>query len=97
MNSKLGALESITQGNLSSMSPQLPEAGSWLEEWGCVQERDIEDMGQSAGATQAFLRWLEATRRDLEGFSTRIERLQQTAALLESGQNPEMCVGARPK
>ena len=89
MNSKLGALEGIAQGNLSSMSPQLPEAESWLEERGCVQERDIEDMGQSAEATQAFLRWLEATRRDLEGFSMRIERLQQTAALLESGQNPE--------
>lgn len=97
MNSKLGALEGIAQGNLSSMPPQLPEAGSWLEERGCVQERDIEDTGQSAEATQAFLRWLEATRRDPEGFSTRIERLQQTAALLESGQNPEMCVGARPK
>ncbi|KAB0401288.1 hypothetical protein E2I00_000787, partial [Balaenoptera physalus] len=67
----------------------LPEAESWLEERGCVQEQDIEDMGQSAEATQAFLRWLEATRRDLEGFSMRIERLQQTAALLESGQNPE--------
>eukprot|EP00069_Balaena_mysticetus_P015135 bmy_09148T0 len=68
---------------------ELPEAESWLEERGCVQERDIEDMGQSAEATQAFLRWLEATRRDLEGFSMHIERLQQTAALLESGQNPE--------
>ncbi|XP_055291885.1 spectrin beta chain, non-erythrocytic 5 [Moschus berezovskii] len=66
---------------------ELLEAESWLEERGCGL--DIEDMGQSAEATQAFLRQLEATRRDLEGFTTRIERLQQTAALLERGQNPE--------
>uniref|UniRef100_A0A8C3VFV2 Spectrin beta, non-erythrocytic 5 n=1 Tax=Catagonus wagneri TaxID=51154 RepID=A0A8C3VFV2_9CETA len=66
---------------------ELLEAESWLEERGCVL--NTEDMGQSAEATWAFLRQLEATRRDLDGFSTRIERLQQTAALLESGQNPE--------
>lgn len=53
-------------------------------------------MGQSAEATQAFLRRLEATRRDLEGFSRRVEKLQQTAALLESRQNPERWVGGRP-
>ncbi|XP_043327488.1 spectrin beta chain, non-erythrocytic 5 [Cervus canadensis] len=70
-----------------SFLTELLEAESWLEERGCGL--DIEDMGQSAEATQAFLRQLEATRRDLEGFTTRIERLQQTAALLESGQNPE--------
>ncbi|KAF5925525.1 hypothetical protein HPG69_001972 [Diceros bicornis minor] len=66
---------------------ELLEAEAWLAERGCVL--DIEDVGQSAEATQAFLRQLEATRRELEGFGTRIERLQQTAALLESGQNPE--------
>ncbi|XP_057577784.1 spectrin beta chain, non-erythrocytic 5 [Hippopotamus amphibius kiboko] len=66
---------------------ELLEAESWLQEQGCVL--DVEDMGQSAEAMQAFLRRLEATRRDLEGFGTRIERLQQTAALLESRQNPE--------
>uniref|UniRef100_A0A8C4M5V2 Spectrin beta, non-erythrocytic 5 n=1 Tax=Equus asinus TaxID=9793 RepID=A0A8C4M5V2_EQUAS len=66
---------------------ELLEAESWLAERGCVL--DIEDVGQSAEATQAFLRRLEATRRELEGFGPRIERLQQTAALLESGQNPE--------
>ncbi|OWK09720.1 hypothetical protein Celaphus_00006342, partial [Cervus elaphus hippelaphus] len=70
-----------------SFLTELLEAESWLEERGCGL--DIEDMGQSAEATQAFLRQLEATRRDLEGFTTSIERLQQTAALLESGQNPE--------
>uniref|UniRef100_A0A8C5UMU9 Spectrin beta, non-erythrocytic 5 n=1 Tax=Microcebus murinus TaxID=30608 RepID=A0A8C5UMU9_MICMU len=66
---------------------ELLEAGSWLAERGSVL--DNEDMGDTAEATQAFLRRLEATRRDLEGFSLRIERLQQTAALLESRQNPE--------
>uniref|UniRef100_A0A667H474 Spectrin beta, non-erythrocytic 5 n=1 Tax=Lynx canadensis TaxID=61383 RepID=A0A667H474_LYNCA len=66
---------------------ELQEAESWLEEQGRVL--DIEDVGQSAEATRAFLRQLEATTRDLEGFSVRIERLQQTAVLLESRQNPE--------
>ncbi|KAF6133106.1 spectrin beta, non-erythrocytic 5 [Phyllostomus discolor] len=66
---------------------ELLEAESWLAEQDCVL--DTEDMGQSAEATQAFLRRLEATRRDLEGFGRRMERLQQTAALLESRQNPE--------
>lgn len=91
--SNLGALEASTQGTLSS-GPQLLEAESWLEERGCIL--DIEDVGQRAEATHAFLRRLEATRRDLEGFSVRIERLQQTAVLLESRQNAERWVGARP-
>lgn len=68
-------------------SPQLLEAESWLAERSHVLDR--EDMGQSAEATQALLRRLEATRRDLQGFSRRIEQLQQTAALLECGQNPD--------
>uniref|UniRef100_A0A8D0S447 Calponin-homology (CH) domain-containing protein n=1 Tax=Sus scrofa TaxID=9823 RepID=A0A8D0S447_PIG len=66
---------------------ELLEAESWLEERGCVL--NTEDVGQSAEATWAFLRQLEATRRDLNGFSVRIERLQQTAVLLESRRNPE--------
>uniref|UniRef100_A0A8C8YBE4 Spectrin beta, non-erythrocytic 5 n=1 Tax=Panthera leo TaxID=9689 RepID=A0A8C8YBE4_PANLE len=66
---------------------ELQEAESWLEEQGRVL--DIEDVGQSAEATRTFLRQLEATTRDLEGFSVRIERLQQTTALLEGRQNPE--------
>ncbi|XP_034850492.1 spectrin beta chain, non-erythrocytic 5 [Mirounga leonina] len=66
---------------------ELLEAESWLEERGCAL--DVKDVGQSAEATRAFLRRLEATRRDLEAFGMRIERLQQTAALLESRQNPE--------
>ncbi|CAH6788033.1 Sptbn5 [Phodopus roborovskii] len=37
---------------------------------------------------EVLLRCLEATMRDLEGFRSRIERLQQTVVLLESGQNP---------
>ncbi|XP_032273432.1 spectrin beta chain, non-erythrocytic 5 [Phoca vitulina] len=70
---------------------ELLEAESWLEERGCAL--DVKDVGQSAEATRASLRRLEATRRDLEAFSTRIERLQQTAALLESRQNPERALG----
>uniref|UniRef100_A0A2I3GSR9 Spectrin beta, non-erythrocytic 5 n=1 Tax=Nomascus leucogenys TaxID=61853 RepID=A0A2I3GSR9_NOMLE len=66
---------------------ELLEAGSWLAERGHVL--DSEDMGHSAEATQALLRRLEATKRDLEAFGPRIERLQQTAALLESRKNPE--------
>ncbi|KAL1785833.1 spectrin beta chain, non-erythrocytic 5 [Sigmodon hispidus] len=65
---------------------KLVEAGSWLAERGCVL--DSEDLGQDAEATQVLLRHLEVTIRDLEGFRGRIEWLQQTVALLESGQNP---------
>lgn len=53
-------------------------------------------MGQSAGATQALLRLLEAPRRDLEGFGTGIERLQRAAALLQSRQSPERRVEPGP-
>ncbi|KAM9202881.1 spectrin beta chain, non-erythrocytic 5 [Dugong dugon] len=66
---------------------ELLEAESWLVERGCVL--DSKDMGQDAEATQLLLRRLEATRRDLEGFSTHLERLQETAMLLESRQNPD--------
>ncbi|EHH63003.1 hypothetical protein EGM_15887 [Macaca fascicularis] len=66
---------------------ELLEAGSWLAERGHVL--DSEDMGHSAEATQALLRRLEATKRDLEAFSPRLERLQQTAALLGSRKNPD--------
>uniref|UniRef100_A0A8D2HWE0 Spectrin beta, non-erythrocytic 5 n=1 Tax=Urocitellus parryii TaxID=9999 RepID=A0A8D2HWE0_UROPR len=66
---------------------ELLEAGSWLAERGHVL--DSEDMGQSAEATQALLRQLEATKRDLEGFSQRMKQLQRSAALLDSRQNPD--------
>uniref|UniRef100_A0A8C7EU33 Spectrin beta, non-erythrocytic 5 n=1 Tax=Neovison vison TaxID=452646 RepID=A0A8C7EU33_NEOVI len=66
---------------------ELREAEAWLEERGCVLE--LKDVGQSAEAMRAFLRRLEATQRDLKAFGLRIESLQQTAALLESRQNPE--------
>ncbi|XP_038962424.1 spectrin beta chain, non-erythrocytic 5 isoform X3 [Rattus norvegicus] len=65
---------------------ELLEAGSWLAERGHIL--DSEDLGQDTEATQALLRRLETTTRDLEGFSSRIEQLQQTVALLESGQGP---------
>ncbi|XP_007933521.1 spectrin beta chain, non-erythrocytic 5 [Orycteropus afer afer] len=66
---------------------ELLEAESWLVEQGCVL--DSKAMGQSAEATQALLRRLETTRRDLEGFSTHMERLQEMAMLLESTRNPD--------
>ncbi|KAM5175969.1 spectrin beta chain, non-erythrocytic 5 [Callospermophilus lateralis] len=66
---------------------ELLEAGSWLAERGHVL--DSEDMGESAEATQALLRQLEATKRDLEGFSQRMKQLQRSAALLDSRQNPD--------
>ncbi|XP_006831957.1 PREDICTED: spectrin beta chain, non-erythrocytic 5 [Chrysochloris asiatica] len=66
---------------------ELLEVGAWLEEQACVL--DSKDMGQSAEATQALRRRLEVTRRNLEGFHTRMERLQETAVLLESTQNPD--------
>ncbi|XP_029391606.1 LOW QUALITY PROTEIN: spectrin beta chain, non-erythrocytic 5 [Mus pahari] len=65
---------------------ELLEAGSWLAERGHIL--DSEDLGQDTEATQALLQRLEATTRDLEGFSSRIEQLQQTVTLLESGQTP---------
>ncbi|KAM6181713.1 LOW QUALITY PROTEIN: spectrin beta chain, non-erythrocytic 5 [Erethizon dorsatum] len=76
----------LQQAQEAQFLMELLEARSWLAEHGHVLDR--EDVGQSTEATQALLRQLEVTRRDLQGFSRRIERLQQTAALLESGQNP---------
>ncbi|XP_036040911.1 spectrin beta chain, non-erythrocytic 5 [Onychomys torridus] len=67
------------------ISMELLEAGSWLAERGHVL--DSEDLGQDAEATHVLLRRLEATIRDLEGFGSRVEQLQQRVALLESGQN----------
>ncbi|XP_006883283.1 PREDICTED: spectrin beta chain, non-erythrocytic 5 [Elephantulus edwardii] len=66
---------------------ELLEAESWLAERASIL--DSKDMGQSAEATQALLRRLEATKRDLEGFSINIKRLQEMALLLESTQNPD--------
>ncbi|KAM6202501.1 spectrin beta chain, non-erythrocytic 5 [Rhynchocyon petersi] len=68
---------------------ELLEAESWLAEQACVL--DSKDTGQSAEATQALLRRLEATRRDLEGFSTNMKKLQEMALLLEHTQNPDSC------
>ncbi|XP_040854019.1 spectrin beta chain, non-erythrocytic 5-like [Ochotona curzoniae] len=66
---------------------KLLEAGSWLAK----RDRflDSEDLGQSAEATRALLRQLQATQRDLQSFGVHMERLQQTAALLEGRQGPE--------
>ncbi|XP_038597006.1 spectrin beta chain, non-erythrocytic 5 [Tachyglossus aculeatus] len=66
---------------------ELLEAESWLAERGFLLEG--EETGQSEEATQALLRRLEATRRDLEGFAARIEKLQETGTGLERRHNPE--------
>lgn len=89
---KSRALEGAPGKQISTLSPQLLEVGSWLAERGHVL--DSEDMGHSAEATQALLRRLEATKRDLEALSPRLERLQQTAALLESRKNADRCGGS---
>uniref|UniRef100_F6UP19 Spectrin beta, non-erythrocytic 5 n=1 Tax=Ornithorhynchus anatinus TaxID=9258 RepID=F6UP19_ORNAN len=66
---------------------ELLEAESWLSERGFLL--DGEETGQSEEATQALLRRLEVTRRDLEGFAARIEKLQETGTGLERRHNPE--------
>ncbi|KAM8907210.1 spectrin beta chain, non-erythrocytic 5 [Lycaon pictus] len=65
---------------------ELLEAESWLQQQGCAL--DTQDGAQSAEAARASLRRLEATRRLLEAFGPRMERLQQGAALLQGGQLP---------
>ncbi|XP_077736870.1 spectrin beta chain, non-erythrocytic 5 [Canis aureus] len=64
---------------------ELLEAESWLQQQGCALH--TQDGAQSAEAARASLRRLEATRRLLEAFGPRLERLQQGAALL-GGQLP---------
>uniref|UniRef100_A0A8C0QVH5 Spectrin beta, non-erythrocytic 5 n=1 Tax=Canis lupus dingo TaxID=286419 RepID=A0A8C0QVH5_CANLU len=65
---------------------ELLEAESWLQQQGCALH--TQDGAQSAEAARASLRRLEATRRLLEAFGPRLERLQQGAALLQGGQLP---------
>ncbi|XP_072479324.1 spectrin beta chain, non-erythrocytic 5 [Notamacropus eugenii] len=66
---------------------ELLEAESWLSERGLLLEN--EEPGQNEETTRAMLQRLEATRKDLEGFHTRLEKLQETGAHLEGRPNPE--------
>ncbi|XP_056671969.1 spectrin beta chain, non-erythrocytic 5 [Monodelphis domestica] len=66
---------------------ELLEAESWLSERGLLL--DNKDLGQNEEASRAMLRRLEATRKDLEGFHIRLEKLQETGTCLEGRTNPE--------
>ncbi|XP_068961768.1 spectrin beta chain, non-erythrocytic 5 [Petaurus breviceps papuanus] len=66
---------------------ELLEAESWLSERGLLL--DNEELGQNEETTGAMLRRLEATRKDLEGFYSRLEKLQETGTRLEGRPNPE--------
>ncbi|XP_044521048.1 spectrin beta chain, non-erythrocytic 5 [Gracilinanus agilis] len=66
---------------------ELLEAESWLSERGLLL--DNEDLGKNEEAARAMLRRLEATRKDLEGFHIRLEKLQETGTCLEGRTNPE--------
>ncbi|XP_043836496.1 spectrin beta chain, non-erythrocytic 5 [Dromiciops gliroides] len=66
---------------------ELLEAESWLSERGLLL--DNEELGQNEETTGAMLRRLESTKKDLEGFHTRLEKLQETGTRLEGRTNPE--------
>ncbi|XP_078007768.1 LOW QUALITY PROTEIN: spectrin beta chain, non-erythrocytic 5 [Phascolarctos cinereus] len=66
---------------------ELLEAESWLSERGQLLDR--EELGQNEETTGAMLRRLEVTRKDLEGFYTRLEKLQETGTHLEGRPNPD--------
>ncbi|XP_027725997.1 spectrin beta chain, non-erythrocytic 5 [Vombatus ursinus] len=66
---------------------ELLEAESWLSEQGLLL--DNEELGQNEETTGAMLRRLEATRKDLEGFYPRLEKLQETGTSLKGRPNPD--------
>ncbi|ETE57567.1 hypothetical protein L345_16715, partial [Ophiophagus hannah] len=55
---------------------ELLEVESWMAEKGLLLE--IPDYGRNEVSTQALLRKMEATKLDLEGFKSRIEKLKET-------------------
>ncbi|XP_074091259.1 spectrin beta chain, non-erythrocytic 5 isoform X1 [Macrotis lagotis] len=66
---------------------ELLEAESWLSERGLLL--DNEEPGQNEETIGAMLRRLEATRKDLEGFHSRLDKLQETGTCLEGRLKPE--------
>ncbi|XP_075699620.1 spectrin beta chain, non-erythrocytic 5 [Rhinoderma darwinii] len=67
---------------------ELLEAEVWMAERGIIIKSS--DSGKNQESTQALLRKLDTTIRDLEGFSPRINKLKDTGRSLESdGENPE--------
>ncbi|XP_071971772.1 spectrin beta chain, non-erythrocytic 5 isoform X1 [Engystomops pustulosus] len=70
---------------------ELLEAEAWMAERGIIIKSS--DSGKNEESTQALLRKLDATIRDLEGFSPRISKLKDTGKNLESdNENPESSV-----
>ncbi|XP_056401829.1 spectrin beta chain, non-erythrocytic 5 isoform X2 [Hyla sarda] len=70
---------------------ELLEAESWMAERGIIIKSS--DNGKNEESTQALLRKLDTTIRDLEGFSARINKLKDTGRSLESdSENPESSI-----
>ncbi|XP_040268693.1 spectrin beta chain, non-erythrocytic 5 [Bufo bufo] len=70
---------------------ELLEAEAWMAERGITIKST--DSGKNEESTQALLRKLDATIRDLEGFSPRINKLKDTGRSLESDNgNPESSI-----
>ncbi|XP_077320667.1 spectrin beta chain, non-erythrocytic 5 isoform X3 [Lithobates pipiens] len=67
---------------------ELLEAEAWMAERGFIIKSP--DSGKNEESTQALLRKLDTTIRDLEGFSSRIEKLRDTGRNLQTdSDNPE--------
>ncbi|XP_075049076.1 spectrin beta chain, non-erythrocytic 5 [Mixophyes fleayi] len=67
---------------------ELSEAETWMAERGFVIKSP--DIGKNEESTQALLRKLDTTIRDLEGFSQRINKLRDTGKSLQNdSDNPE--------
>ncbi|XP_009997918.1 PREDICTED: spectrin beta chain, non-erythrocytic 5 [Chaetura pelagica] len=66
---------------------ELLEVEAWLAERSFILE--TSDYGKNEEATQALLRKLEATKLDMDGFRPRIEKVQETGAILINKDSPE--------
>ncbi|KAG9481361.1 hypothetical protein GDO78_010547 [Eleutherodactylus coqui] len=70
---------------------ELLEAEAWMAERGILIKSS--DSGKNEESTQALLRKLDTTMRDLEGFSPRINKLKDTGRSIEShNENPESLI-----
>ncbi|XP_073494936.1 spectrin beta chain, non-erythrocytic 5 isoform X1 [Phyllobates terribilis] len=70
---------------------ELLEAEVWMAERGIIIKSS--DSGKNEESTQALVRKLDTTIRDLEGFSPRINKLKETGKSLESdNENPESSI-----
>ncbi|XP_066464420.1 spectrin beta chain, non-erythrocytic 5 [Eleutherodactylus coqui] len=70
---------------------ELLEAEAWMAERGILIKSS--DSGKNEESTQALLRKLDTTMRDLEGYSPRINKLKDTGRSIEShNENPESLI-----